>query len=378
VVYRRFLWPVLRRLPPELAHQLGFAALRLLAAIPGLGPWIRARLAPPAGEREVLRTETLGLTFSSPFGVAAGFDKDAVGFDALGDLGFGFVEVGTLTAEAQPGNPRPRLFRLPADGALLNRMGFNNRGARDAARRLARPRRTVVGVNVGKTKRVPADRAVGDYCASVARLGPHADFLVVNVSSPNTPGLRDLQAVDVLRPLLVAVRDTLREVVPDRAVPLLVKVAPDLSDDDLDAVADLAVDLALDGIVATNTTVRRDGLRTESTRVQRMGAGGISGAPVAARALAVLRRLRGRVGDRLVLVAVGGVFSGADAWERILAGATLVQTYTGFVYEGPGMARRVARDLAHLATEAGYRRVQDAVGEAARAPERSRPLAGPH
>jgi len=233
VVYRRFLWPVLRRLPPELAHQLGFAALRLLAAIPGLGPWIRARLAPPAGEREVLRTETLGLTFSSPFGVAAGFDKDAVGFDALGDLGFGFVEVGTLTAEAQPGNPRPRLFRLPADGALLNRMGFNNRGARDAARRLARPRRTVVGVNVGKTKRVPADRAVGDYCASVARLGPHADFLVVNVSSPNTPGLRDLQAVDVLRPLLVAVRDTLREVVPDRAVPLLVKVAPDLSDDDL-------------------------------------------------------------------------------------------------------------------------------------------------
>ena len=372
MVYRRVLWPLLQWIPPETAHHLGFGLLRLLLGVPGVGPWLRTRLAPAPPARARLRTEALGLVFPSPFGVAAGFDKDAQGFDALGDLGFGFVEVGTLTAEAQPGNPRPRLFRLTRDGALLNRLGFNNRGAAAAAPRLARPRRTLVGVNVGKTKRVPSEEAADDYVASVRRLGPFADYLVVNVSSPNTPGLRDLQAVDQLRPLLAAVQRALLEASPGRHVPLLVKVAPDLSDADVDAVADLALELGLDGIVATNTTIRRDGLSTSPPRVEALGAGGISGAPVAPRAVDVLQRLRRRVRDRLTLIAVGGVFSGRDAWNRIRAGATLVQTYTGFVYEGPGMASRVARDLAQLASEAGYDRVQDAVG--ADVDDRSAPL----
>jgi len=362
VLYRRLLWPLLQWLPPELAHDLGFSLLRLACALPGVSGLLRERLGPTPAQRPILRTEAFGLTFPTPLGVAAGFDKNAMGYDALGDLGFGFVEVGTITARPQPGNPRPRLFRLPRDRGLLNRLGFNNLGARDAARRLDRPRRTLVGVNVGKTKVVPPDEAIDDYVASVRLLAPHADYLVVNVSSPNTPGLRDLQAVERLRPLLTAVRDALRQSVPGRRVPLLVKVAPDLSDSDVDAVADLALELALDGIVATNTTVRRDQLETDQETVAALGPGGVSGAPVSARALEVLRRLRRRVRDRLVLVAVGGIFTAEDAWERIRAGATLVQTYTGFVYEGPAMASRLARGLAERATAAGYRSVQEAVG----------------
>src|SRR5690606_8422648 len=253
----------------------------------------------------------------------AGFDKDAVGVDALARLGFGFVEVGTLTAHAQPGNDKPRMFRLSADRALVNRMGFNNRGSADAARRLARPRRVPVGVNLGKSKITPEERAAEDYAVSTERLAPYADYLVVNVSSPNTPGLRDLQAVEKLRPILLAVREAAARVT-ERPPPLLVKIAPDLSDADVDAVADLALDVRLDGIIATNTTVSRAGLRAPDAVVRACGPGGLSGPPLAARALEVLRRLRARVGDRLVLVAVGGIEDADDAWERVLAGASLV------------------------------------------------------
>jgi dihydroorotate dehydrogenase len=285
-----------------------------------------------------LRVRALGLDLPSPIGLAAGFDKDATLLDPLGALGFGFVEVGTVTARAQPGNPRPRMFRLPADRALVNRMGFNNAGAQAAAARLARARDpgVVVGVNIGKTK-VAAD-AAADYRASAAALAPHADYLVINVSSPNTPGLRDLQAVEQLEPLIAAVREGMGE----HRMPLLVKIAPDLADEDVDAVADLALELGLAGIIATNTTVERAGLRTEGVPPE----GGISGAPLKARSLAVLRRLRARAGDGLVLVSVGGIESAEDAWERLQAGATLVQAYTGFVYGGPGWPRRVNRELA--------------------------------
>ncbi len=359
MAYRWLLRPLLYLLPAETAHHLAMAALRFVAAVPGLAALLRALLLPRSPALEV---SVLGRTFPTPIGLAAGFDKDAVAYEALSGLGFGFVEVGTLTALAQPGNPRPRLFRLPRDRALVNRMGFNNRGSLDAAKRLARPRRSIVGVNIGKSKVVPEAEAIGDYVASATRVARHADYVAVNVSSPNTPGLRDLQAVDKLRPLLAAVRSALDEASPDRRVPLLVKIAPDLADADVDAVADMALSLGLDGIIATNTTIARSGLASPAAEVEACGQGGLSGAPVFARSLEVLRRLRARAGDRLVLVSVGGIETAEQAFERIRAGASLVQVYTALIYEGPLLARRLAKGLARSAKAAGFERVTDAIG----------------
>jgi dihydroorotate dehydrogenase len=302
-----------------------------------------------------LRVRALGLDLASPVGLAAGFDKDAAHVDALAALGFGFVEVGTVTAQAQDGNPRPRMFRLPADRALVNRMGFNNGGAAAAAGRLARRRDpgVVVGVNIGRTK--AAADAAADYRASAAAVAPHADYLVINVSSPNTPGLRDLQAVEQLEPLIAAVREGVAASArpPGRPLPLLVKIAPDLADADVDAVADLALRARLDGLIATNTTISRDTLRSTPADIEAAGAGGLSGAPLAERSLAVLRRLRERAGAELTIISVGGVEDAADAWARLAAGATLVQAYTAFVYGGPLWPRRVGRGLSALAHQAG-------------------------
>jgi len=316
--------------------------LRAFIRAPGCR-WILERITRVNDPEGTVRA--LGLEFPGPLGLAAGFDKDARGIDALLALGFDFVEVGTVTAHEQPGNPKPRMFRLPRDRALINRLGFNNAGAEAMARRLARPRRGIVGVNLGKTKVTPESEAIADYAASCQRLAPFADYLVVNVSSPNTPGLRDLQAVDKLRPLLIAVREAADRAVPTRKVPLLVKIAPDLSDADIDAVADLALELGLDGIIATNTTIARTGLVTPAAEVAALGAGGLSGRPLKTRALEVLRRLRAKVGERLVLISVGGIETAADAAQRLEAGATLIQAYTGFVYGGPLWPRRIRRDL---------------------------------
>ncbi|HEY5947699.1 MAG TPA: quinone-dependent dihydroorotate dehydrogenase, partial [Kofleriaceae bacterium] len=269
---------------------------------------------------------------------------------------------GTVTAEAQPGNPKPRMFRLPKDRALINRLGFNNDGAGAAAQRLARRPAGVVGINIGKTKRVAESEALADFTASAEQLAPLADYLVVNVSSPNTPGLRDLQSVDKLRPLLAAVRQACDLASPMRRVPLLVKIAPDLADADIDAIADLALELSLDGIIATNTTIARTGLVTPEPQVTALGAGGLSGAPLKARALEVLRRLRARVGTKLVLIAVGGIENSEDAWARIRAGATLVQAYTGFIYGGPLWPRRVQRELAARVREHGLSTIEQAIG----------------
>ena len=363
MLYRLLFAAVFRRMDPERAHRLGFGAVRAAAAVPALAGALRAHCGPgdPA-----LRVKALGLDFPGPFGLAAGFDKNAVGIDGLAALGFAFVEVGTVTARPQPGNPVPRLFRLPRDRALVNRMGFNNDGAEAVAARLAawreRQRRAersrqagapgaspvILGVNLGKTKIVPEGEAIADYTASARLLAPPADYLVVNVSSPNTPGLRDLQAVGVLRPLLLAVREA-ADTAAGRHVPLLVKIAPDLADEDVDAVADLAVEIGLDGIVATNTTIRRDGLATGADEVAALGAGGLSGPVLKARALEVLRRLRARVGDEMTIIGVGGITTAADAAERLRAGATLLQGYTGFVYEGPFWARRIHRGLSRRA-----------------------------
>jgi len=347
-VYRLLFRVVLRRVPAEAAHRAGFWLIRVLGAAAGV-PLVAGVLRRWLGPRDpVLRVRALGLEFPGPLGLAAGFDKDARGVAGLAALGFGFVEVGTVTARAQPGNPRPRMFRLPADRALVNRMGFNNEGAAAAAARLRRRAGVIVGVNIGKTKAVPDEEAARDYAASARAVAGVADYVVVNVSSPNTPGLRDLQAADRLKPVLVAVREAL-DAAADHRVPLLVKIAPDLADADVDAIADLALELGLDGIVATNTTVSRAGLASSPAEVAAAGAGGLSGAPLRDRALAVLRRLRARAGDRLVLIAAGGIESSDDAWERMAAGATLVQAYTGFIYGGPLWPRRVHAGLARRA-----------------------------
>ena len=356
-MYRFFYWLFLQRLPAEGTHRISFALLRLLVAIPGIGALLHRICAP---RDPALRVHAFGRELPGPLGLAAGFDKDAKGVRAMLSLGFGFVEIGTVTAEAQPGNPKPRLFRLPRDRALVNRMGFNNDGAAAAADRLVNRPSGTVGVNIGKTKRVAESEAIADFTASAERLAPLADYLVVNVSSPNTPGLRDLQAVDKLRPLLTAVREACDRASPMRRVPLLVKIAPDLADDDIDAVADLALALELDGIIATNTTISRSNLSTPNPEA--LGAGGLSGAPLKARSLEVLRRLRKRVGKRITLVAVGGIETADDALERVKAGATLVQSYTGFIYGGPMWPRRLQRELAAKVRAAGLRSVEQLIG----------------
>jgi dihydroorotate dehydrogenase len=344
-LYRALYAAVLRHLPPETAHAAGFWLIRFAAGIPGGGWLLRRFLAP---DDPVLRVRALGLDFPGPVGLAAGFDKDGLGAVALAALGFGFVEVGTVTARPQPGNPKPRMFRFPAERALVNRMGFNNAGAAALSARLRSLRgpRPVIGVNIGKTKAAGEDEAVADYVTSARLVADVADYVVVNVSSPNTPGLRDLQAVEKLRPLLVAVRGALDEASPRRRVPLLVKIAPDLADDDVDAVAFMAIDLGLDGIIATNTTISREGLH-DSAAVADAGPGGMSGAPLKGRALEVLRRLHDRTGDRLVLIAAGGIETADDARERLTAGATLLQAYTAFIYQGPLWPHRVQAELAH-------------------------------
>jgi dihydroorotate dehydrogenase len=342
--YRLCVRPLLYALSAETAHRW---VMGMLAGASRVAPlvWLVRRLL--CVRHADLQVDAFGLRFPTPIGLAAGLDKDAEAYPLLSALGFGSVEVGTLTAEAQSGNPRPRLFRLVKDRALINRMGFNNHGAAAAAARLARLRDRPVplGINIGKTKRVANEAALDDYARSAELLAPHADYLVVNVSSPNTPGLRDLQAVDNLRPLIERVRNVLDTVRPNRRVPLLLKIAPDLADADIDAIADLALALRLDGIIATNTTIGRAGLRTDRDQVAAAGAGGLSGAPLKQRALAVLERLHARLGDQVVLISVGGIESVEDVWQRLEAGARLVQVYTSLIYDGPLLASQLAAGL---------------------------------
>ncbi|GAA3820098.1 quinone-dependent dihydroorotate dehydrogenase [Cellulomonas soli] len=339
-MYRLLFDLVLRRLPPEKAHELAFDLIRAVAAVPGLRALVHLFFPTPAAGA----VELWGRRFPSRLGVAAGFDKDARCVTGLTMLGFGYVEIGTITAHGQPGNEAPRMWRMVEQRALRNRMGFNNAGSAVAAERLQRLRATragraaVVGVNIGKTKVTAPEDAPADYATSAGRLAPYADYLVVNVSSPNTPGLRDLQAVSSLRPILEATRAAADEAT-DRAgrprVPLLVKIAPDLSDEDVDAVADLALELGLEGVVAVNTTIAHD-----------LGPGGVSGPPLLSRGLDVVARLRGRLGPEPVIIGVGGITTPSDAREYLAVGATLVQGYTAFIYQGPFWASRIARGLA--------------------------------
>ncbi len=337
-MYRLFFKLVLARLDPERAHRVACVAIRAVQAL-GLAR-IVSRVTRPQTDHAVT---AFGVRFPTPFGVAAGFDKNAVGIVGLGALGFGHVEIGTVTAVPQAGSVRPRLFRLVADRAVINRMGFNNDGAHRVAERLTRlrrqRRRPVVGVNIGKSRGVSIDNAIADYVVSATLLAPVADYVVVNVSSPNTPGLRDLHDAERLAPLLDAVK---RACGP---TPLLVKISPDLANGDVERVGRLATSLGLAGIVATNTTTDRRGLVTESGAIKAAGAGGLSGAPLAARSLEVLTLLRRTVSHDTCIISVGGVETGDDVIERLTAGATLVQGYTAFIYRGPLWARTINRVL---------------------------------
>ena len=337
-MYRLLFSLVLSRLDPEFAHTLAFTVIRFLP----FGPLVRRLTRPAPG----LGVTTLGLEFDSPFGLAAGFDKYGSGIRGLGQLGFGHVEVGTVTAHAQPGNPKPRLFRLVPDRAVINRMGFNNNGSAALVPRLeaalTRVQRPVIGANIGKSRITDVDDATGDYLVSTRLLAPIADYLAVNVSSPNTPGLRGLQELEKLTPLLTAIRDAAG------STPVLVKIAPDLADTEAAAIAELAVRLDLRGIIATNTTLSRAGLLTDASTVEAAGAGGLSGAPLSARSLEVLRVIRAVVPADFCVISVGGVETAADVQQRLDAGATLVQGYTAFLYRGPLWAAGINRGLARL------------------------------
>jgi dihydroorotate dehydrogenase len=353
------LWRALRwlffRFDPERMHHLAVGFLRLL----GWRPLAR-RLRPRA--RPSLEVEALGLRFAHPLGLAAGFDKGEVLAPGVFALGFSHLEIGTLTPRPQPGNDRPRLFRLPEHRALVNRMGFNNAGAEACAARLAAlspgDRPGVVGVNVGRNKATPNERAADDYLACIDLLHAHADYLVVNISSPNTPGLRQLQERAALERLLGACVDRARALQVPK--PLLVKLAPDLADEALDEAVDVALAVGASGIVATNTTLQRPGAVASHPRASE--AGGLSGAPLEPLATRAVGRIHRRAQGRLPIVGVGGVMDAADAWAKIRAGATLVQTYTGFVYGGPGHAAASLAGLERLMQKDGFTQIHDAIG----------------
>lgn len=353
-VYPLLFRTVLTRLDPEFAHRLTLGALRGAHLVPGGPRLLRQVFGTPHPLHDPRPTRSvLGSEHRSPLGLAAGLDKNAVVPLALLDIGFGHVEIGTVTARPQGGNPAPRLFRLLADRALINRMGFNNDGAVAVARRLARVRstergqRAVIGVNIGKTKTTPLDGAADDYRFSARTLAPYASYLTVNVSSPNTPGLRDLQNATALRPVLSAVREEARAAGDrlGRDVPVLVKIAPDLHDDDALAVADLVDELDLAGVIATNTTIARpQGLRTPRSRLEQIGAGGLSGPVLSERATQMLTLLRPRLAGR-TLISCGGVTDAEDVRRRLDAGADLVQGYTALIYEGPSWPGGIAQTL---------------------------------
>lgn len=336
-MYKLLIRPVLFQLAAENAHQFTFVLLKVLQRIPGMQALIKSLYSPAEPN---LKKQLFGLEFQNPVGLAAGFDKNAEVFNTLGAYGFGFVEIGTLTPKSQPGNPKPRLFRLPKDQGLINRMGFNNNGVGDAVKRLKkkRLRGLIVGGNIGKNKVTANEDALQDYLICLEELFPYVDYFVVNVSSPNTPGLRELQDKEPLTKLLLAVQERNAQL---GGKPLLLKIAPDLSNSQLDDIVAIAELTKLAGIVATNTTISRDGLSTARLEVDAIGAGGLSGKPLKERATEVIKYLRTKGGPELKIIGVGGIFTPEDALEKLQAGADLVQVYSGFIYEGPSMPSRI-------------------------------------
>lgn len=336
-MYKSLIRPLLFSFDAEVIHHRVFGMLRMAGKLPGARSLIGSVCS---YERKALERTVFGIRFPNPVGLAAGLDKDAKVIDELAALGFGFIEIGTLTPKAQPGNDKPRLFRLPADKALINRMGFNNEGVEAAVERLKkRKSKVIVGGNIGKNKVTPNEDALQDYINCFHALDPYVDYFVINVSSPNTPGLRELQEKEPLEKLLSTIKSLSRKSAKPK--PVLLKIAPDLTWHQLDDVVEILLMTKTDGVIATNTTVSRADLKTDAAEIQRIGSGGLSGAPLRERSTDVIRYLRSKLGDAYPIVAVGGIMSPADALEKLGAGANLIQLYTGFIYEGPGLIRKI-------------------------------------
>jgi dihydroorotate dehydrogenase len=356
-MFYKCLKPILFQMDPERAHNFAASAMRS----PLFSPYLSLNQSFSGFQDSTLATDLCGIPLTNPIGLAAGFDKNASMYPALHRLGFAFVEVGTVTRHAQAGNPKPRLFRLPTDEALINRMGFNNDGADVIAGRLQEQQaRVPLGGNIGKSKVTPLEEAQDDYAYSFQLLKPWVDYFVVNVSSPNTPNLRKLQERGPLKELLLR----LSELNTDPKLPLLLKIAPDLNFDQLGEIVEVVGEAGIDGVIATNTTISRDGLKTPENRVEAIGAGGLSGKPVREMSTEVIRFLRQHLPEKVTVVGVGGIHNGADAYEKILNGARCLQIYTGFVYGGPNTVYRICRELSKLLKRDGYTKLSDAVGAA--------------
>jgi dihydroorotate dehydrogenase len=358
-LYSSLIRPILFRLPAESAHEFALKALRS-----GLSTsFAREAIAKRLATLEIASLNRFGLEFSNPVGLAAGFDKNGRYTRELAALGFGFIEVGTVTNQPQRGNPKPRLFRLPKDRALLNRLGFNNAGAAQVAKNLRNVRpNCVIGVNIGKSRSVAIEDAVADYLVSLETVYEVADYIAVNVSSPNTPNLRQLQAASLLKELVTALQQRNNDLSSGRPMPLLLKIAPDLTAAEIEQIVAVAIEANIAGIIATNTTIRRDGLQTPPAEVQRLGDGGLSGAPLRSRSNEVISLIYKLTSGRLPIIGVGGVFTADDAWEKICAGASLVQLYTGFIYQGPSVVRRINEGLAAIMKREGFAAIDEAVG----------------
>ncbi|MGZ8842435.1 MAG: quinone-dependent dihydroorotate dehydrogenase [Pyrinomonadaceae bacterium] len=360
--YKSILRPILFRLPAESAHEFATSSLNLALKIESVRDFVQKR-------NEINTSGKLnrfGLEFDNPIGLAAGFDKNGTGAQALAALGFGFIEVGTVTSEAQPGNPRPRLFRLPEDRALINRLGFNNCGASQLAENIRRHRPScILGVNIGKSRSVAIEDAIPDYLKSLEAVYDVADYIAVNVSSPNTPNLRELQKAARLQDLLGALQQRNKELAQAQSKnskPLLLKIAPDLAEAEIESIIEVASSTGVAGIIATNTTVSRDGLHTSPNEVQAYGDGGLSGAPLRHRSNQVISLIHRLTDGKLPIIGVGGVFTAEDAWEKFCAGASLIQLYTGFIYEGPSVARRINQGLAEIMKREDFATLDEAVG----------------
>ena len=340
-MYKSILKPLLFTKNPESAHHFTFSWIKRTFNVPIVKNIIEGFYD---YQNPILEKEVFGLHFKNPVGLAAGFDKDAKLIDEMAMLGFGFIEIGTLTPKPQEGNPLPRLFRLPEDEALINRMGFNNGGVQEAIERLRDVKTDVlIGGNIGKNKLTPNEKAVDDYLYCLHALHPYVDYFVVNVSSPNTPNLRELQEKEPLKKLLLAVKEANSR--KSRPKPILLKIAPDLTVGQLDDIIEIVIETKIDGVIATNTTIDRSGLKTDSTKIESIGAGGVSGKILAKRSTEVIKYLSSQSNKAFPIIGVGGIFSAKDAIDKLEAGASLVQVYTGMIYEGPGLIKSINKGL---------------------------------
>lgn len=341
MLYKRLIKPFLFLLNAETAHKFVFGLLKVKFSFPGVKGLVTSlyRINSPKLERNLI-----GLKFTNPVGLAAGFDKDAKLFNELAVFGFGFIEIGTVTPKPQPGNEKPRLFRLPDDEALINRMGFNNEGASAAAARLKRRNKNlIIGGNIGKNKTTPNEDAVSDYLLCFETLFDVVDYFVVNVSSPNTPNLRELQERKPLTEILEGIQKANKA--KQNPKPVLLKIAPDLSNTQLDEIIDIVRQTKISGIVATNTSITRDGLTSDNNLIKDCGTGGLSGKPIGQRSTEVIRYIAEKSNNDFIIIGVGGIHSPADAVEKLNAGADLIQLYTGFIYEGPGLVKQINKNI---------------------------------